>query len=60
VPRPRTTGRKSTDARQVLVRLSAEEYAAVVLAADGTPLGMWVRSVALAAADKTPKAPPAR
>jgi hypothetical protein len=50
MPRPRSTGRKSNDARQILIRVNAAEYKAIVRAAKGLPLGMWARGVLLLAA----------
>jgi len=47
MPRPRTTGRKSADARQVLVRLSTMEYDVISRAANGLSLSAWMRAVVL-------------
>mgnify|MGYP001578640282 CR=1 FL=1 len=50
--RPVTTGRGVRAGRQILVRVSAEEYDALQRAAEraGEPLSAWVRERALRAA----------
>lgn len=54
VGRPVTTGRGVRAGKQVLVRLSTEEHAALLAAADaaGWPLSTWMRVVALRAASR--------
>ena len=44
-----TTRRATADARQIAIRLSAEEYAQVEAAAGGVPVSSWARGVLLGA-----------
>lgn len=59
VGRPVSTGRGVRVGKQVLVRLSAEEYRTLERAAEraGEPLAAWVRRVALENATLTPSPP---